>query len=674
VQHLHTPLSKCNPNLNTFLNQIQSHQDQFLSGAILKMALNFNVLRELIAALADMMADSASSTRHVSGSRFSSSTLSLCTTLIQKYYNSRPEMCFFCRADDVATTLNMLKEVQYVAFKLRIDVEEELERELLILRRLRDMKLIQHSSRQPPPAHQAGRDSRSHRPHGEAVTTTTTTSGAAQHNQSTTHSSHDDIVHVSHKRSRRRKKPKGVTRNHRLLNSNHECLINEQERTLLRHQLPLHLQHKNWNLVFSTRKSNASISKFFEATRDCGASLLMIQPVKGRCFGVFASSSWRGDLLKKYYGNSDCFLFSFNRLQHNDGIQIYRATHKNDFFLFSQKDSIAVGGGLHFGLWIDQAFECGFSRKSKTFNNGPLSEEPDFAIQNCECWSFKKPRRMGMEPFISGERVWHPENPNQHGDGPMGVDHTVSDEEFDWGAEMDEPHQIGENGSFSDTSLDALTDRTVDTIGREMGSIAGGDHHTGRADFSSVAATGDRMSRQVKVIHGCLLSVRADIMDKLPRLSNLKQSRGFRNFESHELNRLSQREQCHLPRTHQAGGHLAHLRSLSHMCNSDLDIEYSMNQVRLDNFQQRSHAMSCTLEGAYPQSRDLSSLPPNPFERADPSVFYSLSKYAARMERKNAVLSSLMREAARSGTILDAEESIASSLSRSTNEGSTLGR
>ena len=47
-----------------------------------------------------------------------------------------------------------------------------------------------------------------------------------------------------------------------------------------------------------------------------------------------------------------------------------------------------MGGGGSFGFLVEEDFSRGTSGTSETYNNPPLSLEPDFEVVNFECWGF----------------------------------------------------------------------------------------------------------------------------------------------------------------------------------------------------------------------------------------------------------------------------------------------
>jgi hypothetical protein len=64
----------------------------------------------------------------------------------------------------------------------------------------------------------------------------------------------------------------------------------------------------------------------------------------------------------------------------------YHWSGSNSHFQLAYHDSIAMGGGGHFGLWLDEAFEYGSSGRSDTYNNPPLGSDESFRIIRVELW------------------------------------------------------------------------------------------------------------------------------------------------------------------------------------------------------------------------------------------------------------------------------------------------
>uniref|UniRef100_A0A3P9AZH4 Nuclear receptor coactivator 7 n=1 Tax=Maylandia zebra TaxID=106582 RepID=A0A3P9AZH4_9CICH len=87
--------------------------------------------------------------------------------------------------------------------------------------------------------------------------------------------------------------------------------------------------------------------------------------------------------VSKYcYGTGETFLFSFN-----PDFQVYKWSGVNSYFVSGNWDSLQLGGGGGFALWLDADLYRGSSFSSPTFHNAPLSTNKDFIVQDLEVWT-----------------------------------------------------------------------------------------------------------------------------------------------------------------------------------------------------------------------------------------------------------------------------------------------
>ena len=109
--------------------------------------------------------------------------------------------------------------------------------------------------------------------------------------------------------------------------------------------------------------------------------------MKGHTFGVFATDPW--EVHDKFYGTGETFVFQLepeSHIYHWNQKENTRAK-RNDYFMYTTADCIAVGGGGHFALWLDEDLLYGESSKSTTFGNDSLSGESQvFQILTMEIW------------------------------------------------------------------------------------------------------------------------------------------------------------------------------------------------------------------------------------------------------------------------------------------------
>ena len=146
--------------------------------------------------------------------------------------------------------------------------------------------------------------------------------------------------------------------------------------------LPPSYQGYNWERAFSLTGNGANIDRFYDIGAKHYATLLVVEDFEGNVFGGFAVEPWR--IQSSYFGAGETFLFTFK-----DGPgKFFRWTGRNDFFMLANRDSLALGGGGGFGLYLDGDFCAGMSTISGTFANEVLASGEDFECANVELWSF----------------------------------------------------------------------------------------------------------------------------------------------------------------------------------------------------------------------------------------------------------------------------------------------
>jgi len=118
--------------------------------------------------------------------------------------------------------------------------------------------------------------------------------------------------------------------------------------------------------------------------------VVAVQDSTGRTFGVFVNEPLYPHV--GYYGNGECFLWR----EREDGVEAFKWTGKNNYFILCENENLAFGGGQgRFGLWIDSEFEHGSSAHCETFDNpplpsnAPLEREIEFECDHLEVWGFQ---------------------------------------------------------------------------------------------------------------------------------------------------------------------------------------------------------------------------------------------------------------------------------------------
>jgi len=83
-------------------------------------------------------------------------------------------------------------------------------------------------------------------------------------------------------------------------------------------------------------------------------------------------------------------IFSFLWKYIKGGLKMYPTSGHNEYFILSESDYIAIGGGNgSYGLYIDEDIQNGQSAECTAFFNEPLSSSIHFQILSLEVWSFE---------------------------------------------------------------------------------------------------------------------------------------------------------------------------------------------------------------------------------------------------------------------------------------------
>ncbi|ESO01984.1 hypothetical protein HELRODRAFT_65810 [Helobdella robusta] len=137
-----------------------------------------------------------------------------------------------------------------------------------------------------------------------------------------------------------------------------------------------------WDLVYSTEVHGRSLTTLYSRVKYShdAENILVIKDFHQSIFGAFLTSSVR--LSDRYYGNGECFLFSFQPI-----FQKFDWSGSNNWFIKGNEDSIMIGGGGgRIGLWLMEDLCRGRSDICATFNNIPLTLSKDFSILSLEIW------------------------------------------------------------------------------------------------------------------------------------------------------------------------------------------------------------------------------------------------------------------------------------------------
>ena len=100
-------------------------------------------------------------------------------------------------------------------------------------------------------------------------------------------------------------------------------------------------------------------------------------------FGGLATAPW--EIRPSYYGESDSIVFSGFPASN---FRVFGTTGKNNFYQLANEDSVAMGGGGDFALFLDDDLTSGTSGPCKTFNSPCLASAEDFDCKHVEVWGF----------------------------------------------------------------------------------------------------------------------------------------------------------------------------------------------------------------------------------------------------------------------------------------------
>jgi len=147
-----------------------------------------------------------------------------------------------------------------------------------------------------------------------------------------------------------------------------------------------------WELLYSTARDGVSLHTLFRCNEGIGPALLLIRDSAGYIFGAYTSDRWRREKVGRTYGTGEAFVFTTRprRAQH-----VW--TKANYLFQSGSSDSISIGGGSHFALWLDGDLMFGTSGACESFGNPCLASTAEFGIAQLEVWGFATLNRLHTE-------------------------------------------------------------------------------------------------------------------------------------------------------------------------------------------------------------------------------------------------------------------------------------
>ncbi|RLN02254.1 hypothetical protein BBJ28_00000239 [Nothophytophthora sp. Chile5] len=114
--------------------------------------------------------------------------------------------------------------------------------------------------------------------------------------------------------------------------------------------LPITCQLCRWYRLYGLEANGSSLETLLILAKSRSPTLLVVKDAEGNVFGGFASDEWHRAL--HYYGTGETFLFSFASPNAAGGFVKYAWSRKNSYFLLCSEESLIMGGGGSFGLFL----------------------------------------------------------------------------------------------------------------------------------------------------------------------------------------------------------------------------------------------------------------------------------------------------------------------------------
>lgn len=77
-------------------------------------------------------------------------------------------------------------------------------------------------------------------------------------------------------------------------------------------------------------------------------NFIAVKDFDNHIFGGFSNTAW--EYKSGFFGNGQCFLYTFLK---NKSLHVYNSTGQNNYFMYCNKDGIAMGAGNKYGLFIN---------------------------------------------------------------------------------------------------------------------------------------------------------------------------------------------------------------------------------------------------------------------------------------------------------------------------------
>ncbi|SPQ98053.1 unnamed protein product (mitochondrion) [Plasmodiophora brassicae] len=183
-------------------------------------------------------------------------------------------------------------------------------------------------------------------------------------------------------------------------------IVTRAELVDLIRRVPVRHHFDEWRRLYTLTEDGMSLSAMYRAVQNAPVAVLVIQDNGRKRFGAFVSD--RIHVRPSYFGTGEAFVFQYvprstssdppsrtpasspvsARASSSESVAVYQWSGKNKFFALCRPDSMAVGGGSHFAIYLTSALRHGSSGASDTFDCPMLSAAPDFLVAQLEVWAY----------------------------------------------------------------------------------------------------------------------------------------------------------------------------------------------------------------------------------------------------------------------------------------------
>lgn len=153
---------------------------------------------------------------------------------------------------------------------------------------------------------------------------------------------------------------------------------------------PVRFRGRDCKAVFSTMRDGVCLSTLYSRVAGKDPVLLLVRDTQGATFGCYSSVPWRAE--KHYFGSGESYVFTVR-----PALKVFPWTRQNSFFQLGTPQSMAIGGGGKFAIFLDSMLERGSSGASDTYGNTCLASSDEFIVVVVEAYKLVVPAKLNLE-------------------------------------------------------------------------------------------------------------------------------------------------------------------------------------------------------------------------------------------------------------------------------------